>query len=381
MMALGKSLVRSGLLLSLTVLASSSGCKSMTGWKMPGWFSNRQPDADKLAGNYDTTTPTSPATKFTPNAIASKAASPSSATGSGSPYGYGSTPNPYSAAPNSLGGNPGSGLAAQANGHLPGLAANGTTPYQTGSYGSSVPASPASASTAVPSSAAGNLASTGPGSGNFTATPWATAGGTATPVASGINPYGGSYSGVPATTAPNVSLASQAVPGQNLPAQSLPGQAIPSLQTQIGNVAALGQSNVMNQSATATAASASIPAFPSLGGTTPSVGAPGVVTPTVGASLPPVPNFAAGSAVASAQAPLTSAGPTNGGSATPGGAFTAPNSASQAPVPTSTFAPGTTGRSTNYNFSPNAPANNTSTSTPRFNLPPNTASGDQLLVR
>lgn len=169
----------SNLVLILAIAATSCGCKSTgSGFKMPGsgMFSSlsRTPDAATLAGssaagakNEVPTAPTSPATKYTPGAIASVGAqSPTSTATAAAPtssaYGYAST---------SSAATPKTGLAAQANGYQ-------TGPYQTASTGGASPST----------SLAGTTSST-------------------TPSTTGLpSPYGGSYSRTAGATAPDITL-------------------------------------------------------------------------------------------------------------------------------------------------------------------------------
>jgi hypothetical protein len=171
-------IARLSLVLALLTLTCSCGCRSTNAWKMPSWFSGRQPDADKLAGRIDT--PTSPAEKYSPVAINNNAPVGRGLDPAGAPV-TASAVVANSNAKNPIGG---AGLAAQSNG------------YQTGPYVTSNGYETTSQPTATTErSAVGGAASSSLVSSSSPASS----------SSSFVNPYGGSYNGVSGTTnAPNV---------------------------------------------------------------------------------------------------------------------------------------------------------------------------------
>lgn len=359
-MCLSNHAVRCGIVLSVATLACSSGCKSTGGWKMPSLFASREPDADKIAGRVDTT-PTSPASNHTPTAIASK--SPTTGTPatpatppSGLAFGNAAVASNSAMAPTG-------GLAAQSNG------------YQTGPYTTNTAASrstPPGGSTVL---SASNSVSGG-GSQGF------------------VSPYGGTYTGVETTptSMPNIAPSSgqlpvpvpvpvngqlpingqspggfvsnsAALPGaasasNNLPAfgNTSPSTTVPGTFASSGIPAFAGAPNGLQQGASSASSNPTtglLPGYPSLSGPLPSV--------TASATLPP-----------SASAVAMPSGTTG----VPGASPVA--SAYQSAAPSGNFAPGTTGRTTNYNFG-TPPA--TSSTLPPSTLPSNTAAGEYLLRR
>lgn len=362
MRSCGKTLLHSGLIFSLAVMSCSTGCKSMGGWKMPSWFS-RQPDADKLAGGKDTTTPTSPASKYAPSAIASNVVKPTSPSGttpssttpgsttpSSSMAGSTTTGNrtpssmvstsPTTPTTGLLGNsatrpatppnNPSGGLAGQANGYTIG---NVPPSYTTGPYNTT--AGKTVSGPTSPSMSGGTITNQPVNSSPTVSSPY---GGT----------YGGSYAGVTSTTTPNIAQ----------------GQLPPNLNT--GFVGATPQ--------------ATQAIMPQAQG---NLGYSAVPTPT------DYPSIAGGSGYSSPGYTATASG-TSQASGAPnvatGGTIPAA-SAYQSATPATAYAPGTTGRQSPYNFSPNASAapaasNMQPAAQPnnRF-LPPNTASGDTTLMR
>lgn len=344
MKSCGKTLLHSGLIFSLAVMSCSTGCKSMGGWKMPSWFS-RQPDADKLAGGKDTTTPTSPASKYAPSAIASNVVKPTSPAGTTTPT---STPSSMAANTPTTGlvgnsaasayspKNPSGGLAAQANGYTAG---NNVPSYTTGPYNTTTGNTTAGKTVSGPTSP--NM------SGTSTSNPAVTNPAVTSPYG---GTYGGSYAGVTSTTAPNTSTAQ--------------GQLPPNL-----NAGYTGTTTPTTQLAMPQAQS--------------SLGYSAVPTPT------DYPSIAGGSGYSSPGYTATASGTSQGSSApnvATGGTVPAV-SAYQSAMPATAYAPGTTGRQSNYNFSPGASSNpaptNTQPTTQPNNryLPPNTASGDTTLMR
>ena len=347
MKSCGKTLLHSGLIFSLAVMSCSTGCKSMGGWKMPSWFS-RQPDADKLAGGKDTTTPTSPANKYAPSAIASnvvKPTSPASTTpGATTPSSIASKTPPTgmlgnSAASSYSSNNPSGGLAAQANGYTAG---NNAPSYTTGPYNTTA------GNTTTGNTTAGKTVS-GPTSPNMSGTSTsnlAVTNPTATSPYGGT--YGGSYAGVSSTTAPNTAQ----------------GQLPPNL-----NTGYTGATNPTTQ-----------PAMPQAQS---NLGYSAVPTPT------DYPSLNGGSGYGSPSYTATASGSSQGSNApnvATGGTVPAV-SAYQSAMPATAYAPGTTGRQSNYNFSPGASTapvtgNLVPASMPNNRyLPPNTASGDTTLMR
>ncbi len=338
---------RWGLVLTLAVAATASGCRS-TSWKMPGssFFASREPDAATLAGNTGAPQlPESPATKYSPSSMASVGKQPGTTSpGSAgqpaagtSPYGYtaGGTSNPASASA------PAGGLAARANG------------YQTGPY-----AVGQASGSATAAGLAANLNS----------------------AASYPSPYGGSYSG--STGTPNIELPNSVNGALAGAAQAMPGY--PAAGT-YGSAAAAGglpaYPPAAGYNATPAPAGATVGAGGYASNTTPSgigngpssqnslVNYPSPTNPTPGTgTLPP------GSSQASAlpYPPLPGAG--NGTMNTNPSATLPP--ASSAYKGAGSYSPGTTGRPTSYDFSTTG-ATTASGSTPvnpSATLPPNTAS-------
>lgn len=356
MKSCGKTLLHSGLIFSLAVMSCSTGCKSMGGWKMPSWFS-RQPDADKLAGGKDTTTPTSPANKYAPSAIASNVVKPTSPAGTTpgatTPSSIASkTPQTgilgNSAATSYSPNNPSGGLAAQANGYTAG---NTPPSYATGPY-----------NTTTGNTTAGNTTTgktvSGPTSPNMSGTSTSNPAVTNPTVTSPYGgTYGGSYAGVTSTTTPNTAP------------NTAQGQLPPNL-----NTGSAGASNQTTQLAIPQAQS--------------NLGYSAVPTPT------DYPSLNGGSGYVSPGYTATASGTSQGSNApnvATGGTVPAV-SAYQSTTPATAYAPGTTGRQSNYNFSPGASTNPASTNSGSYNvqptaepnnryLPPNTASGDTTLRR
>jgi hypothetical protein len=327
------TLVRCGFVLTVAALSCTAGCKSVSGWKMPSLFASREPDADKLAGRVET--PTSPAEKYTPSAIASKSptnTTTNTQTAGGLTSGTTSKNRYETTAPKG-------GLAAQSNG------------YQTGPYTTNTNL----ANTTNTGSASGIQAPVG-SSNSLVSTP---VGSNSSP--GFVSPYGGTYSGIGSTSTPNVTPAAGQLPLNSTPNSTALGGAptgygIPPY----GSNPALGTAPV--------SASASVPDYPSFQSSNVSSSN----TLPMNASVGAVPAYP------STNPPLTSATAV----ATPESVGVAPAaSAYQSALPAGPYAPGTTGRSTNYNFGP--PPASTTTIAPAQNraLPPNTASGQQLLIR
>ena len=322
---------------------------------MPGasLFAGRDPDPTTLAGRSDAPQlPESPAAKYNPTAIASTSGAGTTGTAETQPasstsYGY---PSQTLAAPSAA------GLAARANG------------YQTGPYGmtgaSSVPATTVSnATTPTGSSSA---------SGSFP------------------SPYGGTYSGNTATTAPNIQLptsvtgalaeAANSIPDYS----SMPKQAAASAQQFATNaqqqvaagtnqvaagmqqMASSAEQTIQNAQQTATSALTAYPSIPYPNVTNYPTATAGVGASATNVSLPSYPAIPSASTVQDS-------------------AVNPPSSAYQGATTLGGYSPGTTARTTSYDFS--ADANNatqpaSATGTPRsFTLPPNTAAGDASLLR
>ncbi len=181
-----KSHTRYGLsLLALAIVATSSmGCRS-TGLTMPkmpkmSLFSwNRKPDPATLAGSAQPAgLPESPAAKYDPKAIASTTGKSSSST-AGSAYGYGATGSSLGATP---GMNAQAGMAAAANG------------YQTGPYGLAPKTGTTTATNVASTATVGSL-----------------------PSGSLPSPYGGTYTGASPSLHTNPSTTSTAKADVPLP--------------------------------------------------------------------------------------------------------------------------------------------------------------------
>lgn len=311
------------------ICSTSAGCRT-SGWKMPGssFFSwNREPDATKLAGNSTLPQyPESPATKHEPNAIASVGAgsadgSKVAATNStGSTYGY---PAQTVAAPKQ-------GLAAQANGYQ-------TGPYQVGE---------------AKNSGAGSYASSQPAGGPLP------------------NPYGGSYAGVSSTTSmPNVTLPSSVTSALNGSATNTPGTgSVASYPTASDSAGLPSYPNVTGSSKTSpvSTASQSLPSMPSY----PAAGSAGSTGNTN--SMPAYPSYPASPETAggSATAAGSSSAHSTNSSTFPGASGTGNASGN--------YAPGTTSRSTGYDFSGRSSGGAAQGDS---RLPPNTASETLPLLR
>ncbi len=343
----GSTCTRWAFVLLWVFLGSSVGCRSTSRWSPTSWFANREPDASMIAGRADASSlPTSPALNHNPTALASNFSAGGKASSN-------STIAPNSLASQVAGNGTGQGGLAYGNppagGAMPesgGLAsrANGFQAggYQTGPYGMSAPTGGSSYS--VP-----------------TAQAPAIAGISAPDVASNPqggfpSPYGGSYP-MSSTPAPGGMASNAGYSGS--PAASIP----PST----------GGSGF---------SSASLPDYPS------------IPVLSVSAKSDQSTNVSAYPSQASASSggfdagvlpipPLNSAGasaPTGVAVGAQQGSNTLPPSAYQSAPSTGGFAPGTTGRSTNYNFGVGGGSNGNQSSS-SFGLPPNTATGSSTLLR
>ena len=303
--------------LAIAALAvSTSGCKSagfsMPGKNMFGW--NRQPDATTLAGNTKVPElPESPAAKYDPAAIASK--SGSSAKPASSAYGYGGA---------------GTGAAGAASAQPGGAAiANG---YQSGPY-------PLAATTPAPATTAASTATSG-----------------------GLpSPYGGTYNGSMAgVSTPSTATGSGDVPlpssvaaamskgagaTANNTTQETAGAGMPALP----NATAVGYTN--NAPTTAATTAYQLPGGPAAG-QTPAIAASNIYTSGASASGPAGLPALPGSNLATTAAPAGAATSSAATSSTVGATSAAGTSPGAYPsgVSTSSYSPGSTGRSTNYDF-------------------------------
>lgn len=339
--------------LSLFVLAviatTSTGCRS-SGFSMPkmkmfSW--NRQPDAATLAGSTQPAgLPESPAAKYDPAALASATSKPSSSgntAGLGSAYGYGATGSSAGAAPGSA---TQPGLAASANG------------YQTGPY-QLAPKNTTAPSTSVASTAtAGSL-----------------------PSGTLPSPYGGTYSGTTSGLGTNTTVATktdiplpssvtaalaQGAAGTSavggLPA--LPGAAPGSASQFTPALPAGYASNGTGQIPATTSAYQMLPTPPAYPTNNPytsgsAAGSPSGLSTGMNPSSASLTGTPAVGVSAAAGLPAIPVTPSNtaGQAATsnPAAASSAYQSASPGPAPLATpprvYTPGSTGRSTNYDFS------------------------------
>jgi hypothetical protein len=313
----------------IVVSLAVSGCRSgSSSWKMPGssMFSwNRQPDATTLAGQSNLPQyPESPANRYEPNAIASVAAQTPSQTSGPSVASVGTASSAYGVAAQTVAA-PKTGLASQANG------------FQTGPYQMSESAGYPPTTTTASSSAVGLP-----------------------------NPYGGTYAGTGGAT--------------SVPSIALPGgvqQSVATAQNAVNT--ANGYANAANAYANGVANSiSSLPSYPFSTVSTGTAGT-GTSSPTTAAmstpAFPELPQGVASGASSAFPNPLAATPPAT--------------SAYQGSTTLSSgYRPGTTGRSTGYDFSsggagsatqaPTAPSTN---SQPSFSLPPNTATQSLPLLR
>lgn len=342
-----------GITLAVVASLTLSGCRSGGAWRMPGasmFASSREPDAATLAGKDAAMAvpelPVSPASKYSPDSIASVGARPASPT-AGSSSTASTTAGAYGFPAQTVA-SPKTGLAATANGYQ-------TGPYQMGSASSTSTAGLAT--------------------------------GSATP-AGYPNPYGGSYSGT--TTAPDIGLPKSVTGALANAASTMPsypssngtstptysgtggyGPAATTAQTAPG----MGANSYAGYG-TASSAPASYPTGSYPG--TPVTGSSPVATASAGGTaatqypspslpaLPAMPNATTGQ-VAGAQTPASSA--YQGATTLSGG-----------------YSPGTTGRSTGYNFGPSStgttPTAGGTSAAPMSSFPPNTATApNSSLVR
>ena len=323
--------------LSLAASFGLTGCKA-GGWKMPKMSWNREPSATTLAGSETPKLPESPANKYTPSTIASVGAGTSPGTSSGNKApsnGYAGQTSPTTTTASA-------GLAASANG------------YQTGPY------------------------TVGQRTGTTSTQPNTT--GAASNVASGPNPYGGSYAGMTASKPADPTLGGTksslaTYPGPNA---STGYGSLPPSSPQGTNSAYTGVQPGLPQLPTATVGGYGVNA-PNTNSTAPS----GTTQNNPYANLPPIPG--AGSFAGTAPAGQTPQIPSYPGTVptqptagqTSVGNYTAGTPATGNPTSnrySGVYQPGTTSRSTTYNFSGGVtPAQATAPSATGVSLPPNTA--------
>jgi hypothetical protein len=311
------SKIKLGMTLAILASLSLTGCRSGGTWRMPGasmFAASREPDAATLAGRTKESEmaapdlPVSPASKYSPDSIASVGTRPSTppSTTTASAYGF---PAQTVAAPKTS-------LAASANGYQ-------TGPYQVGGTANTT------ASNAIPNTA-----------------------GLATGIASPGYPstYGGSYSGT--TSAPDIGLPKSVTGALADAASSMPSYASTngtSTPTYSGSGGYGPNSPTLPSAPSPTSAYAGYPSstlgMPASTANTGQYPGPTDQLP----AYPALPEIPTGQ-VAGSQ-PASSA---YQGTTTLGG-----------------YTPGTTGRSTTYNFGPTATTN--SATSPVGSLPPNTA--------
>lgn len=336
-----------GLLALSTMLCSSAGCRSanfsLPKMSMFSW--NKKPDAATLTGNPPPAgLPESPAARYdaaSTNAMAGK----SPASGVGSAYGYGATGSGASGMP---GQTAQSGLAAAANGYQ-------TGPYHLGTKAATVPAGTMASSTSTAPATPGGLPS----------------------------PYGGTYAGMTgalgssATSITNVALPSSvaATSGSESPSAVGVGSGLPPLPNATAGVPPMNGYG-----------SASLPALPAgytSGGTTPAITSgyqlpagtpapPALSSPlpatsagTGGFALPSIPGTS-GAGTSNAALPISAppVSPVLGATSAP----IAPPTAYQGATlldssAAGAFSPGSTGRTTSYNFGGSAPTSSSGSTT------------------
>ncbi len=310
----------------LAACCAMTGCKSMGNWvpKMP-W--NREPSSATLAGGNTPKLPESPATKYTPNAIAS--------------VGAGTTSSPTSGSKSNIYGNAGQ-TSPGTSGSAPGMAANAngyqnsyqTGPYQTGPYQTG--------------NASGSKAATTPGSNLASSYP---------------SPYAGSYTGV-------VGGQSGSVTKGNLVGTS---NTVPGSSTS-GSVAPIGYSEPPTSYAQ--------PGYPAPNTAAPPTGYPTVNYPTANTqtSVPNNSGYPAGPGDVSYPSlpplPSASVGGATGEYSQTSGVATPSSSVPSNVAPAQYnggYQPGSTSRATKYSFG--TPSGNPSSPSNSYTLPPNTASG------
>lgn len=339
--------------LLVAACASSVGCKS--GWKMPGasllsW--NRQPSAETMASNLNAPQlPTSPATKYTPTSVASAASGSKSTAPTGavnstapsaiSPYSTVSTPvnssatangyqtGPYSTGSNAYGGNPGTSASSTPNAS--------TSPYGGNYAGTSGLGGPGQSSAY---SASGLASNPKPNAGYASPSPYAPAGAGGLPsLTPTAQPAINSLTASPSTSQSPVGGTTSPTAGFSMP--NLATSGISSMPSHIPQSVSVGggTNHAMTPVAYPLPPASSIPATsaapdaPQLRNSQAAISQ----VPSAG-GLPTVPSF-------SAAATPNSFPQTQNASAYAGSTTVSPSS----------YRPGTTGRSTTYNFA--TPAN------------------------
>ncbi|MCY2975429.1 MAG: hypothetical protein NTW52_12270 [Planctomycetota bacterium] len=351
-----------------------TGCSSSSGWKMPGskMFSwSKKPSETTLAGAGPSSIkyPDSPASKQTPQAIASAAAGTAPGkSGFGSPVGGATslaatgtgarTAQPTYTPPN--------GMANVA--FAPPAAAAAANGYSVGPYNTySQPGGAANnlATTGAPSAFGGATPAAGMSPGNpFNAT--ARAGFPSTQVYAGSTP--GTVAANHGTQMP-ASFQPPSAP-QGAPSSGFPGMAAPGT----ANSFAAASSNPNLGSAAApvqkgTSGFAVPQSMPSTGGYAP-VGTPGMAQPTQGSFAAASSNALPGTMPPSGLPAIPTAQAPTGMTSVPAQMAAYTGSGSGAPMSTATFRPGSTGRQTNYNFSqPSTPSSSSAVANPMLASP------------
>ncbi len=334
-------------LLVIAVLATSfAGCRgsglSLPKMSMFSW--NRKPDAATLAGNTQPSgLPASPAAKYDPAAIAStqgKSTSPTTTTGVGSAYGYGAT--------GTAGGTPaGLGLAASANG------------YQTGPYQLAPNTSTASTATAgsLPS---GSLPS--PYGGTYT--------GSTTSLNTSASSSLANKSDVPLPSSVTAALAKGAAPtvgsnaGSGLPAlpSATAGSTTPALPAGYAN-------NGTGQTPASTSAYQMMPSPLGFGSNPYTPSTPVTTVGSLGgtAGQAPTGNSATAGSLTMGLPPFPNQPGTSSAGSTPPPATA--STAYQGATTLGSYSPGSTGRSTSYDFSGGQGATTAGAVSPATSLP------------
>ncbi|MCC6510047.1 MAG: hypothetical protein IT423_13150 [Pirellulaceae bacterium] len=348
--------------LLIVLSLAAPGCKS--GWKMPSpssmWPWGRQPSAEALAGTPPKPTLESPASKYTPNSVNSVAA--------GAP-----TKSATTAVPGPAVSMPGGSLASTKPTYGGAANANG---YQTGPYGMSGLSASASTSAGGGYNSAVTTASTpttpGPSSTGFP-------GGSYVPQSAYAGTAGLPSATMPAATTPNV--ANPYAPPTSSPMQppaAMASMPLPPIPGTTNPVTHAGGSSMPN-------------ATPGMGSSMPSY-QPGMPSLPTGSGSATGPGFSTVGFPQGTSAPPASAGSMSlPPSSYAGGVPLNSGVPAQGGTGADTYRPGTTGRTTTYNFgsgSTTVPVNSNSygpsqTSIPvpgssgggygSFQLPPNTA--------
>jgi hypothetical protein len=362
-----------------------TGCSSSSGWKMPGskMFSwSKKPSETTLAGSGPSSIkyPDSPASKQTPQAIASAAAGTApSKSGLGTPTGGASsfaatgtgarTAQPTYTPPN--------GMANVA--FAPPAAAAAANGYSVGPYNTY----------SQPGGAANNLATAGAPSGFGGATPPA-----------GMSP-GNPFNATAKSGFPSTQVYAGSTPGglaanrgAQMPSsfqppaafQGTPSQGTPGMATQAASTSFAAASSNPNPGFAAAPVQTGTPGFampqtmPSSGGYSP-VGTSGMAPPPQGSFASSSSNGLPGTLPTSGLPSISAAQAPAGSTSVPAQMAAYTGSSSGAPMSSASFRPGSTGRQTNYNFSqtgaPSTPGAvaNPMLATPTSAPAANTASG------